>query len=349
MLLNVQYLRFIAALMVVLNHTSQLIERVGRDDIGHSFEIGAAGVDLFFAISGFIMVYITSGRTVSAFKFIEERLLRIAPPYWIVTLGTAALIVAKPGIFDSHPLKIGHLMTSLLFVPWPDGTLFDTTPLYPPGWTLNYEILFYGLFAIALTAPPRFRIALVSSVLVGLVVAGLALPSPNILYQFYTMPLMVEFIFGMAIGWLVVNRHVPAAWQSLAIGLAGLMLLVAIAQVWPVIRTSPSRVLMWGVPCALMVAGGVFMERRGLTRRIDWLVLLGNASYAIYLTHYFVVGAVGKGWSALHLSAYVSDAALVASCAGFSILFGVAFHIFCEKPLLRLLKSRVARTPAVAA
>ena len=338
MLLNLQYLRLVAALMVVMNHSMSLVLRVGRDDIGQSFEVGAAGVDLFFAISGFIMVYITAGRRVSAGAFLYERIARVVPPYWFVTALMAVLIIFIPHIFENPPLTGLHLLASLFFIPWSETSFAESVPLYLPGWTLNHEMMFYLIFALALSFATQLRILVVAATLSVLVLIGFVLPQTNMIAQFYTHPIILEFVFGMLIGQIVVMEAAPGIAASALIMASGVALLAISTSVWPIWRFSPERVLVWGVPSALIVAGGVFLERHGWTKRIGWLLLLGNASYAIYLTHYFVVGAVGKLWALFHLSRVFSDAFLFATCIGASLAVGLAFHLLFEKTALRLLK-----------
>ena len=338
MLFNLQYLRLAAALMVVMNHSMSLVMRVGRDDIGQSFEVGAAGVDLFFAISGFIMVYITTSRRISPVAFFYERIVRVAPPYWLVTTLMVVLIGFIPHIFENPPVTGLHLLASLFFVPWSEASFAASTPLYVPGWTLNHEMMFYLLFAFALWFAAQHRVLIVASILCVLVLVGLIVQPTEMIAQFYTHPIILEFVLGMLVGQLVLIEAVPGVAVSALIMICGAVLLAVSTSIWTIWRFSPERVLIWGIPSAMIVAGGLFLERHGWTRRIGPLVLLGNASYAIYLTHYFVVGAVGKVWGIFHLSKTLSDLALFTACTGLSLLVGLGFHLVIEQPMLSFLK-----------
>lgn len=118
-LLGLQYLRFFAALLVVLCHAWQMVPVVGKGDLGSEFEGGASGVDMFFVISGFIMGYITAERPVTSTRFMLDRIARIAPPYWAITLLMALVLIFAPSVFRSASFDPATLITSLLFIPWP--------------------------------------------------------------------------------------------------------------------------------------------------------------------------------------------------------------------------------------
>jgi exopolysaccharide production protein ExoZ len=133
---SIQYLRAFAALSVLLFHITQ------RGS--HGVTVGAAGVDVFFVISGFIMATITNARVITPFEFLRDRLVRIAPAYWIVTLFLVLLAAAVPLSFPTFTAPAYHLLFSLAFIPHTDP-LGGSFPVLVPSWTLNYEMFFYGL------------------------------------------------------------------------------------------------------------------------------------------------------------------------------------------------------------
>ena len=109
---------------------------------------GAAGVDIFFVVSGFIMVVTTMKRDMAPGEFLLHRIARIVPVYWVVTILLFAIVMYgfKPvGIMRMQP---DWLAKSLLFIPFDrDGRV---EPIISVGWTLNYEMFFYLLFALGL-------------------------------------------------------------------------------------------------------------------------------------------------------------------------------------------------------
>ncbi|HEY1447080.1 MAG TPA: acyltransferase, partial [Caulobacteraceae bacterium] len=186
-LVSIQYLRAAAALGVVAFHALQW-----RDG---GFNLGRAGVDLFFVISGVIMWRVTGAREARPAQFLWRRLTRVAPLYWLVTLIMAVLAALWPTFLTNVHPGLGHLLLSLAFIPHldPRGLPF---PLLPLGWTLNYEAVFYLVFAAALFAPRRAQAWIVAAALFGIVAAGLILNDP--VYVLGANPLLWEFAAGLA-------------------------------------------------------------------------------------------------------------------------------------------------------
>src|SRR5229473_1548571 len=142
----IQYLRAIAALMVVWHHS--LIQVPGVAQFIALPEFGPSGVDIFFVISGFIMLVITAGKEVTPAEFIRQRVIRVVPLYWLTTLLMLGCAVVVPTAFKTLQFSPAAVAKSLLFVPY-DSLSFPghAWPVLVPGWTLNYEMFFYGLFA----------------------------------------------------------------------------------------------------------------------------------------------------------------------------------------------------------
>ena len=114
-LVSIQALRAIAAFMVLAFHLSNLAEIAPRLQTTN-FVLGAAGVDLFFVISGFVMVYSCErlfNRPGASAQFVVQRLVRIVPLYWLAT--TAMVLLCAP--FASTKA----VTASLLFWPYPAG------------------------------------------------------------------------------------------------------------------------------------------------------------------------------------------------------------------------------------
>ncbi|HEY9217739.1 MAG TPA: acyltransferase, partial [Phenylobacterium sp.] len=198
MLPNIQGLRALAALMVAVGHLQVLFAAVhpALAWVG----LGRAGVDLFFVISGFIMVFTTEREPPSAGRFALRRILRIVPLYWAVTLAVFALAALRPGLLDAGRADPVWLAKSLAFIPFDkgDGTM---NPLVPVGWTLNYEMFFYALLALALIPPlGRARYILVAVVVAALALPGFFVSFGSDLLQFYTRPILIEFALGVGLG-----------------------------------------------------------------------------------------------------------------------------------------------------
>lgn len=341
---GIQYLRFVAALMVVLAHAWQMVPIVGGGGslVGPSFPGGAAGVDLFFVISGFIMVYITSQRPVGPGQFMLDRAARIAPPYWLITLLMAAVLIVAPSAFRSASFDIATLIASLLFIPWPSTAVPGTAPLLQIGWTLNYEMLFYAIFALAMLIAREHRIVIAAGAILALVSMQLFIPNDsNDFFQFYSSTIMIEFVFGMAIA-LVLQRY-PVSPRLVAAALPVALAIWLYSLSFDVGRLSQMRFLIWGLPAALVVASIAALDLRSTVPLNRTLLLLGNASYAIYLTHLFPLGAVRKVWPMMPAMVQQSDVLLLLSAALLALAVGVGFYLYVERPLVKLAKSAAHR------
>jgi len=328
-LLSIQYLRAAAALAVVVYHVLQW--RSG------GFEVGRAGVDVFFVISGVIMWRITAGRPIKAAGFLWRRLTRVAPAYWLATLLLAAIAVAWPAFLPKvHPVP-GHLLLSLAFVPHldPAGLPF---PLLAPGWTLTYEAGFYLIFAAALAVPERARAVVITCALAALVAAGLLLADP--VYILGANPLMLEFAAGVWLGRLSATGALPGrAWGLALIAAGGASFVAMGAAGW---RDELWRAVVWGAPAAMIVAGALCLEARGPVALFPPLLALGDASYSLYLFHpiavAFVAHAVGpRPWFFIPLALAAATGA------------GLAARTLVEKPLMARLRASTARRPPMPA
>ena len=319
---SIQHLRAMAALAVALFHACQWSQI--------DFSIGAAGVDLFFVISGFVMWTVTAGRDVAPLAFLRRRLIRVAPLYWIVTLGLVAGAVAFPQRFPEVDPRPDHVLLSLAFIQHmnPDGQPF---PVLAPGWTLNYEAVFYLVFAGALILPVRRRIAALTMALAVLSLAGFAWP-PG--YVMLLNPMFLQFLAGVWLARLAQERLLPEramGWLLLGLGLA-LFLLLWLSAIDPDLW----RPMIWGVPAALVVAGAVSVEADGGWPDWRWLGRLGDASYSIYLTHTLTIGALAITIGAWNPPVFVPLAMIVGTAGG------LACFLWLERPMLARLRQRLA-------
>lgn len=257
MIRSLQVLRFIAAAGVVYYHTHA------------SPSFGGSGVDIFFVLSGFIIAMLLEDPR-PALHFAKGRIARIVPLYWAVTLFVFVLALAWPALYRSTVADMGTLLRSLFFVPTTQA------PLLQVGWTLNYEMFFYAVaFGCKLFGLRNMALAAVLVAIFGAAsLAGL---------DFLRNSRLLEFVLGIVV--LEVSRRwKPAAAPAVAVLLVGFALLIVNDLNDP----SASPLLRFGLPAALIVWASVSLERY-LPEWVWPLVLLGDASYAVYLTHTFVV------------------------------------------------------------
>lgn len=341
-LVTIQSLRGIAALMVVFHHA--LHQSPGFLALWPT-EAGQAGVDLFFVISGFVMVYVTQERERSAGQFLAMRAARIVPVYWFYTLAAVLLMYLVPQLFRSNELSLRHVLLSLLFIPHQsaEGSL---SPVIKQGWTLNYEVFFYILFAIAMAISARYRVRLSVSVLVVVAAlgywahfAGVTLGTPG----FYFNNILLEFVFGM----LIAKAYFYGKLQFVRPSVGATLIVIGFFAFFALdpFFTYANRVLVYGIPAVIIVIGALAFEARERPLRIPLIQFTGDASYSIYLVHIFPMAILRSTWSSLSLPLHgvFSFAAFLALSAFAAIGFGSISYHLVERTSLKYFRNAIQR------
>ena len=286
---SIQALRGLAALFVVCQHVRFL-------------NFGAFGVDIFFCISGFMIMFTTQKSTK---YFFRKRLIRILPLYYLMTLGTYLMLVLFPSMFQQTRHDPAYLVKSLLFLPFDIGGGV-IQPLMRIGWTVNCEMLFYLLFFLAFHINMRYRGVICSIFLMGLVgIAQVLLPVIPVRYSpigtalspvlaFYGDPVMLEFIFGI-IAYYVVRffyekntlHKIPAVISRISL-LCIPIIFGLLSFFTPRINVLGFRRLpLWGLPAFALL---ILAFLAGLHIKMPrFAVMTGNISYSLYLVHYYPV------------------------------------------------------------
>jgi exopolysaccharide production protein ExoZ len=339
MLSNVQVLRAIAAYLVVFVHLSELLP----DNALTAFlkSKGYSGVDLFFVISGFIMVYSTSRKKISGGQFLLNRLRRIVPLYYITTFIVFAIALALPSLFQNTSPDIYSLLKSLAFMPFEKspGRIY---PLYYLGWTLNYEMFFYLLFALSLAIWYEMRIFTCAIVIVGLVFLGNRLPtSTDVLAYFYTQPIMLDFVLGMIIASYrekivqIMHTNIALPWLILSIGVFALLVSSSVLDMTPSHYAPPTNTFgTFGIPGALIVIAAVGLDDARSRGKV-WRGLeeIGDSSYSIYLTHFFLIGVLVALAHHFQLSP-IAGITLALLAVPLTAVVGIITYRFLERPFM---------------
>ncbi len=329
---SIQSVRAIAAAAVALFHIKNGQELV---DAGHmlfaNFD-GSWGVDLFFVISGFIMVYInrdTASGPAIAGRFLYRRVIRIVPLYWFYTLLIIALYIA----FNRDIPDVDRVVKSLLFIP-------DGFPVLMVGWTLNYEMYFYLVFTITLLLPRHWRLLALTIWLAGTCLAGF-LANPFQVYwsfkdiTFYTNPIVLEFLAGVFVGYIYLQQRFLSRQTALLFVLTGFPAIFIARYFISDIETW--RFLAWGIPSVMIVYGFLSLEFHK-AKGTAALAHLGDSSYSLYLCHLIVTGLISVVWSSFGWQGYFSNIGyLVITTAVVFAVAELSFR-FIEQPAYNRLK-----------
>ena len=322
---SLQILRFVTALSVVVHH---LLMHFETDMHMPAFPWRSDfGVGTFFVISGFIISLATL-RTQDPKRFMAKRFARILPTYWSFTLCVFLLGLAAPGLLSHPSTNPLDLVRSLLFVPYPNSAgLWQ--PILFVGWTLNYEMFFYVAYALFMAVFRQRRLFIPALVIAFTLLAMLhfAAPPANGVLAFYTSGLILEFCTGIALHRFFHGRGYRPLPYGVSLIPIGLVLLVALGQ----IPLTDTRAFVLAIPALLTGAGALSWQPRP-ARLVRLLVLGGDASYAIYLTHPFVVSGLTK--AAMHT---VGNGPLAVAGTGIavivmSVVVGLLVYLGFERP-----------------
>jgi len=351
MLINIQFLRFVAAMLVVAYHSSIHLKTTGVEQglfFSTSEAVGFAGVDIFFVISGFIMAYTTTNATglEQGIDFFKRRLARIYSGYWPFYLVALVLFAWIGGSY----LAEASLWRSLILWPAPH-------PLITVSWTLIYEMYFYILFALLIGFTGPLRKPLLKIMLWGIVAWAIysqfvrhaydhgQLETLSLAEAFMFSPYLMEFLAGSLLaGWLS-NKPMGHSWSWL---LPGIALFLAggwvnntyfggeIEQGYYIFW----RVLVFGTASLMIVTGLVRLEHSDKTAALRFSLAAGGASYAIYLSHILWLTAtqhLGLNDFLGQFTAWIAQTTFL-FYGVFILYYSIMHYRIIERPLHRLFK-----------
>lgn len=358
---TIQALRGIAALLVVVTHSiltlNKYITDTPQTDL-LAFAMGELGVKTFFVISGFIMtmtMYGSFGEPGAPLSFLRKRLVRIAPLYWLATL----IYVAKLAV-QGTPTRLDELAMSLAFIPYNhvQEVHGPVGPVYGLGWTLNYEMFFYCVFALALSFRRRFAFPLLFGTFIAFSLidaAGLLQHCSGVLCdmgRYYADSIIYYFAGGVVLALARIGLERNGRLPAIDIRAAIIVTLVAVFSYACIVVSGSapefSALFTYGQVAACVASAvccGLALSKSPHGRPGALLLILGDASYSIYLTHSFLIGPAGRLWGSHQFpgSLVLFTALMIVG----SSLLGIASYRFIEVPTMRILRSRpVAARPA---
>ena len=356
---GIQALRFVAAMLVVLAHSTAMVnERMHLDMF--KWRAGWSGVDIFFVISGFVMAISSGGlmQRVNGWKiFITRRLIRIVPLYWVATTIKLVAILVLPSLALDSPLELWNTIASYLFIPTFDDKSLLAAPLLKVGWTLNYEMLFYAIFTMALLlgkSPLKFTATIFA---LAVAINIFSTPSVPFLYGFLE-PILMEFVMGMLVAKLcmrvntinaVLNieaRHgaknfIDKFIQYISTTKVGAIIgAIAVLASFTIMFNCAEQPMWWrwaywGLP-SMVIVTVVALSEPALRKVIPKLLAtLGDSSYSLYLFHTFTVPLLGTLMIKMKL---MQPTLALTACIVISPLVCLAIYAWFELPMTTRLK-----------
>ncbi|MBC2605984.1 acyltransferase [Pelagicoccus albus] len=293
------------------------------------------GVDVFFVISGFIMIYISeAGRNTGRRLFLLKRGLRIYPPYWIysgVMMLTLTILLPRDHRLDFE--LMGFVRTMGLYPTYNEVSNSIFPRFLDQGWTLMYELLFYAIFAVFIGRSTGVKVIGTSLVLVAFhLFAVWTDVLPRAVNWMLSDSILLEFIIGMGLGWLYLKR-------SPKLGTLVCLILSAVALAWWVyFQTQPyegwgDRIISYAMPLAILFGVTLFWKGGAAVKLPKITKVLGDASYSIYLTH--TIAIIVFAWLNRpgHILENVNLDLQFSAGLAICLAIGLSSYMYVEKPL----------------
>ncbi|MEP8956111.1 acyltransferase [Enterobacter mori] len=308
-LYSIQILRGLAAVAVVIDHVTHYMHKSFSGESwlfsSNIYNVGGLGVDLFFCISGFIMVITTYNKPngfSQSVSFLKKRFVRIYPTYWfycILTLALPFILYGKTDLISKYDSLF--LLQSFLLLP---AKIAENSfsPFLGQGWTLQYELYFYIAFALALLVCRGWKvIVLCSSMIIALLVISKHTVFNEYINYLVSNTIVIDFIMGMIAANIYISLSCKGVSIPPIIGCIALFVTVLLISFNVIYKSPIDRVILFGIPSFFIVTlfSLVSIDHEKLINK--FLVQLGEASYTIYLAHMIFIWTAMKytqsiGW-----------------------------------------------------
>jgi exopolysaccharide production protein ExoZ len=319
-------------MMVAFYHASRhLDEGVGAPTLRSILQFGHSGVNFFFVLSGFIILYVHRrdvGNPSRLRRYIVRRITRLWPIY-LVIFGSILLL----NVIKRHQLPpVGDLMISLFLLP------SDKALIVPVAWTLQYELLFYTIFGILIVN----RRTGLSVMAIWFVVSMTGIGNGMVPSQLVST-WNLEFFIGMAVALLIQEGVRVPARVILLCGLAAFSAVALAEDLSWIAAYSVMSDCLYGISAGMIILGGVSSDQTGKIAVPQSLQRVGGATYAIYLFHLLIIGAV---WQAALMAGLATPAfapVLFAVMAVAVVVGGVLVSEWVEQPLIHQARALLDR------
>jgi len=338
---NIQALRGVAVLLIVFFHLATIEQKFGGalTILPNFFQFGMFGVDLFFVISGFVMVTVSKGKfqqTRQAVIFLYHRVSRIYPLYGIYSLLVLAVFLYQPSLINNTQGNQVNIGASFFLLPQ------QHLPLLMVGWTLVHEMYFYLIFFLFLFLPEKFLLAGLGLWTIGILLLqqpAAADSSPAL--HLISHPLTMEFVGGCLLAVFTSRaKKTPAALFSLSAAL--LIFITAVICFMLQWQTTGlieppgwQRVLLLGIPALLIVYFLIKAEQRHFILPGP-LCRIGDISYSIYLSHVLTLNLLGRIWAGFATDATLDNLIVLPIMLLSVIAVGYISYIQIERPMIAI-------------
>ncbi len=343
---NMQALRGIAALLVCCHHFRISLPESWRDI---AFENGWIGVQIFFMISGFIMVHTTmkikDDFKMNSLKFMLKRIIRIVPLYYLVTL----LYIADDIKNENLSGELSLLVKSLLFIPSfiTKGGPYYGMPLLEVGWTLNYEMIFYSLFAVSILWGTKryWFVYAIFTILVFIIpiLYGFSVSNNYNVYRnypfeylnFLTNPIWLHFILGVTLGLILPKLRFNTTFVKISLPIGIILFSLYYFRALQLPFNAVNDLIFCGILMISFLLNDMKADGIQLPKP---MVILGNISFSIYLLHPLLFSYQRTIFEKLNLHSYVNTTPYFVLAIITTIFIAALFYFFFELKVTNYLK-----------
>ena len=308
---NIQFLRAFAVIAIILHHSIYTAEIYQKPTFIFHFlkNWGTSSVDLFFVISGFIMVFIQYHYNKKPIPFLIDRVARVVPTYWFFSSVMIFILYFFPYLFNQMTYSSTWSFYSLFFI---SGAILDREPVIFVGWTLEYEMLFYFIFSISIFL--RLQILYLISTSLFLIF---------FIYLFDTSLTVTNFIFGIVAGIIYTRFKINDILKKYLIFIS---IPFYLSTIW-IVDDTEKHIYLYGIAAAILVYSAAISKQ--LFNK--FFLIIGDRSYSIYLTQVFSIPAIFKFLSLFKNEIIPNDIIIIFTTV-FTVLFGcIIFLIFENK------------------
>ncbi|RVU00725.1 acyltransferase [Mucilaginibacter limnophilus] len=355
----IQVLRAIAALVVILYHLiAHINQHFNYTLFNNIFQFGVAGVDFFFVLSGFIITWVHYNDIKlqgNWRRFFTKRIIRIYPLYWVIAILSVVIFVfMTPNRLKStgltmdltSPYILGSLLQSFVLIPQKGMYLVGV------AWTLSYEMLFYLVFGMCIAGGYYLTRIVTVAWLTLITTNALFFRWDNFYIDFLLNPIILEFMMGCVVAWLFIKRiKIPVKLLYVLLPVLFVLAILTIKLDGLKIDRDLLTVLILGISFAVFTYVAVDADIGYPNARYPAvLLLIGDASYAIYLFHQTLYGATVRMYLKAAVMLHISLPPVVVALimVVITVFVGVFIHLYIEMPLLRALNRKFTQTPAPA-